>query len=50
VFHVDFAWVQWYGFNLQHCSDFKTKQPHHVGFLQGTDPEAFGFLNPDEII
>ncbi|KAK0205740.1 hypothetical protein IW262DRAFT_1282379, partial [Armillaria fumosa] len=50
VFCVDFAWVWWYGFNSKHCSGFKAKRPHHVGFLQGTNPEAFGFFNPNKII
>ncbi|KAK0438853.1 uncharacterized protein EV420DRAFT_1651271 [Desarmillaria tabescens] len=30
--------------------DHKAKCPHHVEFVNGTDPEAFGFLDPDDII
>ncbi|KAK0492982.1 hypothetical protein EDD18DRAFT_1310769 [Armillaria luteobubalina] len=50
VFRVDFAWVRWYGFDSSHRSGFAAKRPHHVGFVDGRDPGAFGFLDPDDII
>ncbi|KAK0492585.1 hypothetical protein EDD18DRAFT_1108960 [Armillaria luteobubalina] len=33
-----------------HRSGFAAKRPHHVGFVDGRDPGAFGFLDPDDII
>ncbi|KAK0479044.1 hypothetical protein EDD18DRAFT_1312527 [Armillaria luteobubalina] len=49
-FNVNFIWVHWYGFDGKHRSGFKAKQPHWVGFVQGEDPEAFGFLDPSDVI
>ncbi|KAK0190253.1 hypothetical protein F5146DRAFT_908646, partial [Armillaria mellea] len=46
----DFAWVHWYEFDSSHHSGFSAKHPHHVGFVDGRDPDAFGFLDPDDII
>ncbi|PBK86252.1 hypothetical protein ARMGADRAFT_999155 [Armillaria gallica] len=50
MFRVDFAWVRWYGFDSGHHSGFTAKRPHHVGFVDGNDSGAFGFLDPDDII
>ncbi len=50
MFRIDFAWVRWFGFDASHRSGFTAKRPHYVGFVDGTDPGAFGFLNPDDII
>ncbi len=50
MFRVDFAWVRWYGFDSGHHSGFTAKRPHHVGFVNGNDSGAFGFLDPDDII
>ncbi len=50
VFQVDFAWVHWFGFDASHHSGFTAKRPHYVGFIDGTDPCAFGFLDLDDII
>ncbi|SJL13966.1 uncharacterized protein ARMOST_17418 [Armillaria ostoyae] len=50
LFRVDFAWVRWYGFDSCHRSGFTAKHPHHIGFVDGNDPGAFGFLDPDDII
>ncbi len=50
MFRVDLAWVRWYGFDAKHGLGFKAKHPHYVGFVDGSDPEAFGFIDPNDII
>lgn len=49
-FNISFLWVRWYGFDGKHRSGFKAKRPHWVGFVHGEDPEAFGFLDPSDVI
>ncbi|KAK0215255.1 hypothetical protein EDD85DRAFT_751250, partial [Armillaria nabsnona] len=50
LFNIDFLWVHWYGFDTKHRSGFKAKRPHWVGFVDSEDPEAFGFLDPADVI
>ncbi|PBL04026.1 hypothetical protein ARMGADRAFT_874976, partial [Armillaria gallica] len=49
-FQIDFLWVHWYGFDGKHKSGFKAKRPHWVGFVDGSDQEAFGFISPTDVI
>ena len=48
--HMDFLWVRWYGRDVGHRTGWNTKQLHRVGFVDGNDPQAFGFLDPSLII
>ncbi|GLB33254.1 hypothetical protein LshimejAT787_0101380 [Lyophyllum shimeji] len=47
---VDFLWVRWFGRDLQHRSGWKAKRLHRVGFVDSAEPEAFGFLDPADVI
>lgn len=47
---VDFAWVRWFGRDLSHCSGWKVKRLHRLGFIPSEDPGAFGFIDPTHII
>ncbi|SJL13006.1 uncharacterized protein ARMOST_16442 [Armillaria ostoyae] len=49
-FQIDFLWVRWYGFDGKHKSGFTAKRPHWVGFVNGSDAEAFGFISPANVI
>lgn len=51
-FRIDFLWVRWYGLDSERKSagGFKTKRPYCIGFIDGKDPDAFGFLDPDDVI
>ncbi len=49
-FQIDFLWVCWYGFNGKHKLGFKAKRPHWVGFVDGSDQDAFGFISPADVI
>lgn len=47
---MEFLWVRWFGRDTTHKSGFKARRLHRVGFVPADDPEAFGFLDPQEII
>lgn len=47
---MEFLWVQWYGWDLEHVGGWKAKHLHCVGFVYGEDPAVFGFLDPQEVI
>jgi hypothetical protein len=50
--HMEFLWVRWFGRDLSWRSGFKAKRLHRIGFVPGddSDTEAFGFLDPKEVI
>jgi hypothetical protein len=45
---VQMAWVRW--FKLDGPSGFHSLRYPSVSFYEGHDPDAFGFIHPDEII
>ena len=47
---VDFLWVRWYGLDTEHRSGFQAKRLHQVGFTTSSDPDAFGFVNPADVL
>ncbi|KAF8214953.1 hypothetical protein K438DRAFT_2008466 [Mycena galopus ATCC 62051] len=47
---MEFLWVRRYKLDTTWRAGFKCKCLHRVAFLPASDPQAFGFLNPDEII
>ena len=47
---MHFLWVHWYGWDLAHKAGWNTKWLHHVGFVDGKDPFAFIFLDPQHVI
>ena len=47
---MEFLWVQWYGWDLDHAGGWKVKHLHHIGFVDGDDSATFGFLDPGEVI
>jgi len=47
---MEFLWVRWYGRALEHHGGWKAKHLHQIGFVDSTDPAAFGFLDPREVI
>ncbi len=47
---IDFLWVRWLGRDLSHKSGFKARRLPRVGFVPATDPEAFGFLDPGDVL
>jgi hypothetical protein len=47
---MEFLWVRWFGRDLTHKAGFKAKRLHCVGFLPSDHLDAFGFLDPNEVI
>ena len=48
--HMEFLFVRWFGRDLGHRGGWNTKQLHRIGFVDGDDKAAFGFLDPQEVI
>ncbi|KAJ7687114.1 hypothetical protein B0H17DRAFT_1203783 [Mycena rosella] len=47
---MEFLWVRRYRLDSSWRGGFKRKRLFRVEFIPDTDPNAFGFLNPDEVI
>ena len=47
---VDFLWVRWYGLDTEYKSGFQAKRLHRVGYTTSSDPDAFGFVNPGDVL
>ncbi|KAG5642573.1 hypothetical protein H0H81_010572, partial [Sphagnurus paluster] len=66
IFHVDFIhdtpgaprapiskqvlWVRWLKYDKSYRAGFQHRRLHRVHFLPSDHPNAFGFLDPDEVI
>jgi hypothetical protein len=46
----NFLFVRWFGRELNHQAGWKSKRLHRIGFVDGDDDTAFGFLDPQEVI
>ncbi|KAJ7218251.1 hypothetical protein B0H12DRAFT_1001581, partial [Mycena haematopus] len=47
---MEFLWVRRYRLDSSYRGGFKRKRYHHIEFVPQSDPDAFGFLNLDEVI
>ncbi|KZT04052.1 uncharacterized protein LAESUDRAFT_637273, partial [Laetiporus sulphureus 93-53] len=47
---LDVLWVRWYGRDIAAPGRFDKEQLHRIGFVDSDDPNAFGFLNPADVI
>ncbi|KAK0473838.1 hypothetical protein EDD18DRAFT_1091597, partial [Armillaria luteobubalina] len=47
---MEFLWVHWYSFDTAISSGFKARCLPCLGFLSEDDPEAFGFIDPRDVI
>ncbi|KAF7359981.1 hypothetical protein MVEN_00725000 [Mycena venus] len=47
---MQFLWVRRYRLDRTFRGGFQRKRLHRLEFLPESDPNAFGFLNPDEVI
>lgn len=47
---VEFLWVRWYRIDKRFKGHLKQWHLHCLEFMESSDPHAYGFLNPDNII
>ncbi|EDQ99584.1 uncharacterized protein LACBIDRAFT_316366 [Laccaria bicolor S238N-H82] len=47
---MDFLWVRWFGHDTEYRSGFKARRLPRIGFFDGNEDRAFGFLDPNDII
>ncbi|KDQ51528.1 hypothetical protein JAAARDRAFT_199000 [Jaapia argillacea MUCL 33604] len=50
VRRVDFLHVRWFGRDLDWWSGWKAKRLDRIGFIPESDEDAFGFLDPADVI
>jgi hypothetical protein len=48
--HMEFLWVRWLGIEPGYRSGSKAARLPKVGFVEDSDEDAFGFLDPDLVI
>lgn len=46
----EFLLVHWYRLDTQYNSGFKARRLHCLELVPEDDPDAFGFLDPDDVI
>ena len=47
---IEIVWVRRFSIDTTFSAGFKKKRLHRLKFLSSSDPDAFGFIHPDEII
>lgn len=48
---MEFLWVRWYGLDCDMMkSAFEAKRMYQVAFLDGDSDEAFGFIDPSDVL
>jgi hypothetical protein len=51
---MEFLWVRWYGIDYNDSgtvkSAFEAKRMYQVGFVDGDSDEAFGFIDPSDVL
>ena len=47
---MEFLWVRWFGLDQEQPSGWRAKRLHRVGFVDGENEAAFGFVDPEQVI
>lgn len=47
---LEIVWVRRFRLDTRYSAGFKKRRLHRLEFLPSSDPDAFGFVHPDEII
>ncbi len=47
---LEFLWVRWFELDGSTLGGMEERQLHRVSFVHGDDDDAFGFLNPKDVI
>ncbi|KAJ7229882.1 hypothetical protein GGX14DRAFT_581546, partial [Mycena pura] len=48
--HLDFLWVRWYSHDTRYKWGWKAKRLPRFQFLPHDNPDAFGFLDPNDVL
>lgn len=48
--HMEFLWVRWLGLDDSFTGGWSTRRLDRIGFVEHTDAEAFGFLDPSCVL
>jgi hypothetical protein len=47
---IEFLWVRWFRLDKTYTGGFKHKRLHRLEFVPDSEPGAYGFVNPDDVI
>ena len=47
---MEFIFVRWFGLDTDEPGGWKAKRLHQIGFLDGNNPLAFGFVDPADVV
>jgi hypothetical protein len=47
---MDVLWVRWFGHDANYRSGFTARRLPRIGFFDGSEDRAFGFLDPNQVI
>ncbi|THU89276.1 hypothetical protein K435DRAFT_865459 [Dendrothele bispora CBS 962.96] len=47
---IDILWVQWFEYDTSYTSGWQKKRLHRIKFVDASDPSAFSFLDPSDVI
>ena len=47
---MEFLFVRWFGRDMTPTPGWKTKRLYRLAFVPGNDEQAFGFINPSQVI
>ncbi|KAA1479425.1 hypothetical protein DENSPDRAFT_862027 [Dentipellis sp. KUC8613] len=47
---MDFLWVRWFGRDIDSEAGWQAQRLPRIGFVPSSDPDAFGFLDPQDVI
>ncbi|KZT68005.1 hypothetical protein DAEQUDRAFT_728551 [Daedalea quercina L-15889] len=50
VQRMDVLWIRWFGRDTSAPGGFKARRLHRVGFIAHDEPNAFGFLDPAQVL
>ncbi|THU86023.1 hypothetical protein K435DRAFT_805422 [Dendrothele bispora CBS 962.96] len=48
--HVDMLWVRWFEYDTEYMAGWSARRLHRVKFVHATDPTAFDFIHPSDIV
>ena len=47
---VEVLWIRWFGRDTSATAGFQARRLPLIGFVESSDPDAFGFLNPELVL